>query len=197
MVHNPANILTGLRVVLIPIYLFLLWSDNFGGALTLFVIAGLTDMIDGTVARKCGQPSKFGARLDPIADKLLVETAFCSLWMMGVLPLWFFVIALARDIMIICGIFYLEWRKIEFAYDPSWTSKLATLFQLAFAGLGIVFVGNLGMSWPWPWLWPLAIIVTSMFIIASGYIYVHRGIHILHENSHKDENKNLSSSETK
>lgn len=183
MALNPANILTLMRLILAPFFIVLFWSGEYGLALTAFIVAATTDMVDGTIARLCGSSSKFGARLDPIADKLLMQGAVISLLIVEVIPLWLFLIILARDILVVSGIIYLEVKKFTFAYDPSWVSKFTTLIQACLAGFGIVLFGGLGPTWPWSWIWPLMVSLTTVFTLMSIVVYFSRGMDILKQSS--------------
>lgn len=97
---NTANKLTLLRVVLIPVYL-VLWHLNFPGnhyaALVVFVIASLTDLLDGYIARHYNQVTDFGKFMDPLADKVLVLTAMACFCSVGRFPDWALVIVIARE----------------------------------------------------------------------------------------------------
>ena len=97
---NTANKLTMLRVILIPVYL-VLWHVDFPGnnfaALAVFVIASLTDLLDGYVARHDNQVTDFGKFMDPLADKVLVLTAMICFCSMGKMPAWAVVIVMARE----------------------------------------------------------------------------------------------------
>ena len=138
MSFNPANALTTLRLILVPFFVYAFLKDEKTAALVIFSVAGFTDLIDGTVARLCGKSTKYGAILDPIADKLLVQSCFILLLVEGFIPIWFFVLAFARDIMIVSGIFYLEAKKAELPYKAVYASKFATLFMLTTAVLALV-----------------------------------------------------------
>ncbi len=97
---NTANKLTMLRVILIPVYL-VVWYLNFAGnnyvALAIFIIASLTDLLDGYIARHYNQITDFGKFMDPLADKVLVLTAMICFCAMGSLPAWALVIVMARE----------------------------------------------------------------------------------------------------
>lgn len=97
---NTANKLTMLRVVMIPIYL-VLWHLDFPyhnyAALAVFILASLTDLLDGYIARHCNQVTDFGKFMDPLADKVLVMTAMICFCAMGRFPAWALVIVMARE----------------------------------------------------------------------------------------------------
>lgn len=97
---NTPNKLTLLRVLMIPIYLIIWYMDfsyNYLAALAVFVLASLTDLLDGHIARKRGLVTDFGKFMDPLADKILVMTAMACFCAAGVFPVWAFVIVICRE----------------------------------------------------------------------------------------------------
>jgi cardiolipin synthase len=102
---NIANGLTATRVILIPYFAFLLISDREKSALAVFAICGLTDILDGLLARWLRQRTLVGALLDPIADKLLMATAFIVLSYVHIAPLRLAIMVISRDIIILVGSF--------------------------------------------------------------------------------------------
>lgn len=184
MTMTLANSLTLMRIAIVPFFIYAFVLEEWGLALLLFCIAGATDLIDGTVARKFSRPTRFGAMLDPIADKCLVQSCFIALGVVGVLPWWFVVLAFMRDLMITTGILYLIHENANLPYRPALVSKFATLFQLAVAILGLV------------WLWRphasflgrdisgiliCAMLIAAVLILISGIKYVAMGLHILRQ----------------
>lgn len=175
MKMTAADILTLSRLVLTPVFLVAFVMGLKVWALVIFCVAGFTDLVDGTVARMTGQFSKIGALMDPLADKLLVESCFLALALAGFLPWWFFGIALARDVMIVSGIFYLDRVGAKLPYKPLWVSKIATLFQIIVAILGLV-----------AWMsqqaaasskaFEISVIIAAVLIIASGVQYLRMGL---------------------
>lgn len=100
---NTANKLTLLRVVLVPLYMVFLLQESFACqmiALAVFVIASLTDMLDGQIARKCNQITSFGKFVDPLADKMLTTAAFLVFLAQGIISVWAVMIILAREFMV-------------------------------------------------------------------------------------------------
>lgn len=184
MTFSLANALTMSRLVLMPVMVFCFLTDVRMWAFIIFCFAGFTDLIDGSVARALGTMSKAGALLDPIADKLLMQATFLLLLVAGYLPLWFYVIALIRDLMIVFGLIYLELKKAEPPYRAIWPSKLATLCQMSLAGMAL-------LRW---WLFPvhgeigglmisqdIIMAFSTIFILVSGYQYFQMGMQILDE----------------
>jgi cardiolipin synthase len=126
-----ANQLTILRIMLIPVFVLLVVYGFLGWALVVFLAAGLTDALDGLIARLTGQRTSLGAWLDPMADKLLLVTTFVVLTLPNVpltnhIPLWLTVFVISRDIVIVgvVAIVNLAWGPRTF--KPSMLGKLAT-----------------------------------------------------------------------
>lgn len=134
------NMLTVFRMVLIPVFVTLLFYQRFLSALTVFVVAGLTDGLDGLLARRFGQQSQLGTVLDPIADKLMLVTAFIVLSMRSVfpqplpshlpVPFWVTVVVISRDVFIIVGAAAINIMTGFRGFRPSWLGKLNTTVQI-------------------------------------------------------------------
>ncbi|MGC8719632.1 MAG: tetraacyldisaccharide 4'-kinase [Thermodesulforhabdaceae bacterium] len=125
------NILTIIRILLTPVFLLLLLNDHRVGALVVFFIAGLTDGLDGFIARAFKQKSVLGAFLDPVADKTLLVTSFVALSWLGLVPIWLTALVITRDLAIMTGASLLVIADVPFEVKPSIAGKLTTLFQLA------------------------------------------------------------------
>lgn len=179
---TPADVLTIFRVVLTPVFLALFVIGQNGWALAVFCVAGGTDLIDGTVARLTRSPSKLGALMDPLADKALIQTCFIALAVVRILPLWFVLLAVARDLMIILGIMYLARAKFELPFKALVISKIATFCMLVVAGLGLAMRMNPQLSFPGRHvvIWLLwSILVTAVLLVVSGFKYLIIGFDIL------------------
>lgn len=105
-VLTTANQLTILRIVFVPVFIILLVYQEIGWALTTFVAAGVTDVLDGIIARRFGQKTSIGAALDPIADKLLMTSSILILSLPqlefhNVIPRWLMVITISRDVFMV------------------------------------------------------------------------------------------------
>src|SRR5688500_5763705 len=103
-----ANQLTLLRMALAPLLVVLVLSGRMGWALSVFVVAGITDLLDGRIARMSGQQTALGAMLDPVADKILLSSAFIALtWSDGLavrIPAWLTAVVLSRDAIIVVSV---------------------------------------------------------------------------------------------
>lgn len=183
-----ANILTTIRLVLTPVFIAFFIAGKPALAILTFCVAGFTDLIDGTVARLLREPSVKGALLDPLADKILVQSCFVCLFVAGVIPWWFFVLALGRDLLIVSGIFYLEYRKYKLPYRATWPSKFATFFQIAVAVIGMIIWWQPDISigvYSLNHFFFGALIVTALLLVVSGAQYVLIGLKIKAEHTVK------------
>ena len=130
-----ANLLTILRLILIPVFVTALYYKNFGYALMIFFFSALTDGLDGLAARSLNQKTQLGAILDPMADKLLLVTAFifCSLPRFTLptpLPFWLTAAAISRDVFIVLGALVINMATGFSRFRPSIPGKLNTVVQL-------------------------------------------------------------------
>jgi cardiolipin synthase (CMP-forming) len=128
---TAANQLTILRMLLIPAFVILLLYEHRGWALTVFFVAGLTDLFDGLIARATGQKTTLGAWLDPLADKLLLVTMFVVLTLPGIgsanrLPVWFTVLVISRDVAIVLTVAVVNLAVGPRTFRPSIFGKIAT-----------------------------------------------------------------------
>ncbi len=129
-VSQLPNIITVLRILLVAPTAWLLWEAMYLEAFVLMVIAGLSDALDGFLARRFNWMSKIGATLDPLADKLLVAVMFVVFTIQGHVPLWVAAIVLGRDVTIVCGagVYKLLYEEVEIS--PTFVSKANTAMQI-------------------------------------------------------------------
>jgi cardiolipin synthase (CMP-forming) len=149
---TAANQLTLLRMLLIPPFVILLLYGHRGWALTVFLAAGVTDLFDGLIARRTGQKTTLGAWLDPMADKLLLVTMFIMLTLPGLgsanlLPLWFTVLVLSRDIVIVLTVAVVNLAIGPRTFRPSIFGKVATATYIV-TGVVTLYFNYLGRSSP-------------------------------------------------
>ena len=128
---TPANQLTLLRMLLIPAFVILVIYGSLGWALLVFVTAGVTDALDGLLARRAGQKTTLGAWLDPMADKLLLVSTFVVLTLPGIgltnkLPLWLTVLIISRDVVIVLTVAIVNLAIGPRTFRPSVFGKMAT-----------------------------------------------------------------------
>jgi cardiolipin synthase (CMP-forming) len=172
---NLPNFLTLVRIVAIPFFLVLLASHLYVDALVVFVIGGLTDALDGFLARKMNQKTSLGAHLDPIADKLLLTSSFIMLGMMGALPLWLVVLVVSRDVVILAGFVFISFLVAErIEVQPTLIGKLSTAFQLLTIAVVLVMQANAQILTPWAD--DVLIFITAATTVVSGVQYLYRGL---------------------
>jgi len=180
---NIPNILTVSRILLTPLFVIYLVKGMFHFALLVFTIAAISDGLDGLLARYFNQHSALGAYLDPIADKLLLVSAFATLAALKVIPAWLAVIVLSRDILIVTGIAVFTLTGIQFEIKPSLVSKWTTVFQSL-----TIFLTLLDPKFP-----EIYIVKSSMFWITagltttSGLHYVYFALNALQSASGKNQ----------
>src|SRR5882672_1581498 len=173
------NLLTVFRMVLIPVFVTLLFYRRFSLALTVFILAGLTDGLDGLLARRFGQQSQLGTVLDPIADKLMLVTAFIVLSMRSVfpqplpshlpVPFWVTVAVISRDVFIVVGAAAINIMTGFRGFRPSLLGKINTTVQIA-AIAAIIFAASVpqGSGYYLPTIYT----IVFAFAVLSGAHYV-------------------------
>ena len=145
MAHlNLANQLTLLRMLLIPAFVLLVIYGALGWALAVLLVAGVTDALDGLIARRAGQKTTLGAWLDPMADKLLLTSAFVVLTLPGTalvqrVPLWLTVLIISRDVVIVLTVAIVNLAIGRRTFAPSMLGKTATAVYIATGLLFMLF----------------------------------------------------------
>ena len=129
------NLITIARLLMVPVVIVMLTQGEWGWAFALFLAAGVSDGVDGYLARRLDMRTEFGAYIDPLADKALLVSLYVTLPIIGVLPGWLAIVIVSRDLMIIAAIMvsWLMDRPVEI--KPLAISKLNTAVQIAFAAL--------------------------------------------------------------
>ena len=132
-VLNIPNFITLGRVILVPVIFYLLVSNETKAAFFVFVLAGVSDGIDGYLAKRFGWETELGAYLDPMADKLLLVSMFVALGVQGLLPVWLAIAVVSRDILIVLGV-VLAWVIGQpVPIQPLLISKINTAAQIVLA----------------------------------------------------------------
>jgi len=171
------NYITLLRVVLIPLFIGLMVYGHYKAALAVFVLAGITDSLDGMAARLLRSRTELGAFLDPMADKLLILSAFVALVLLDELPAWFVIVVVSRDVIIALGSLVLYLNGFEMKIRPSLLGKAATVLQLSVIVLALIVLAYdrwTDMATPLHW-------VTAIATAGSGIQYVMRGMRLAEE----------------
>jgi cardiolipin synthase len=184
---NIPNFLSLLRIILVPVFVILLIQAEYYNALIVFVIAGLTDVLDGTMARLLNAQTKLGSYLDPIADKLLLAASFVTLAILGIIPSWLTVIVMSRDFIILLGIAILSLMSVTFEIKPAFIGKVTTVLQIGTVFFTLLYKAvthDLNYDWILILLW-----LTALFTVASGLVYIIRGIKIINRTNPKEIKK--------
>jgi cardiolipin synthase (CMP-forming) len=175
-----ANQLTLLRMALAPFLVLALTWGWFGWAVAVFAVAGLTDLLDGFIARYGHQKTALGATLDPVADKILLGVTFVALtWNSAVqvrIPVWVTVVTLSRDLMIMVAVVIVNLVVERRIFFPSVLGKATTVLQLITAAT-VIFLNWARAEWT---LLPHLFLLTVLVTVGSGahYIYLastHKG----------------------
>lgn len=166
---NVPNILTLARIILTPFIVFAILEQRATLALILMAIAGITDMLDGAIARYFNQRSTVGAYMDPLADKLMLVSTMVALYMVHQVPLFLFLAVLFRDLIIIIGALAYEMITHKLEMKPTIPSKITTFLQIIF-----VLTALSDMAWQLPGVQALQLItwLAFAFTCISGLQYM-------------------------
>lgn len=146
---NIPNLITLGRVILVPVVFWLLVSGQTELAFFAFVLAGVSDAVDGFIAKRFGLSTELGAYLDPLADKLLLVSIFVALGVMGALPSWLVIAVVSRDILIVVGVMLSWLLDRPITIRPLAVSKANTLAQILLAATVLADDGfGLGLEMP-------------------------------------------------
>jgi cardiolipin synthase len=169
------NILTLVRILLTPVFVILLLRDMFATALLVFAVAGISDGLDGLIARYLNQRTTLGSYLDPAADKLLLTSAFIVMAVLGIIPDWLMVIVITRDVIIVLGLAILTLTEKKYEVKPTLVSKCTTTIQLLMVFVSLYDPAHARLAMLHPvLLWGTAVITTL-----SGLHYIYIGMNIL------------------
>jgi len=163
------NLITLARLLAVPIVVWALLADEMGLAFWLFVAAGVSDGVDGFIARRFGSRTVVGGFLDPLADKALLVSVYITLGKLGALPLWLVILVVSRDILIVGGAILFQTLTHSLKPEPLLISKINTLAQIVLAGATLA-AGAMGVEWRLG----VAILVWTVAVttLASGGSYI-------------------------
>jgi cardiolipin synthase len=182
------NLLTVFRMVLIPVFVSLLFYQRFVLALAVFIIAGVTDGLDGLLARRFDQKSSLGTILDPIADKLMMVTSFVVLSMRSVfpqpvpshlpIPFWVTIAVISRDVFILVGAAAINIVTGFRGFRPSMLGKINTTVQIV--AIGIIMLAA-SVPYATGYYLPTVYVTVFTFAVLSGAHYVFFVSRLLNE----------------
>ena len=173
-----ANQLTILRMILVPCFVLLVIYDHAITATFLFLVAGITDGLDGLIARRLKQKTDLGQFLDPMADKLLLTAAFIVLTIPSSpvplhIPTWLTVLTISRDLVIALSVLIIHLRTGHTLFPPTLLGKLTTAAQLSL--VGTCLMANFTRTF-WAAVFMPVVFATLFFTLTSGFHYAYRAI---------------------
>ncbi|MEJ2672701.1 MAG: CDP-alcohol phosphatidyltransferase family protein [Deltaproteobacteria bacterium] len=163
------NLITMARILLTPLFVIFLIQGAYHKALLVFLLAGVSDLADGLIARTWSQKSRLGSYLDPLADKVLMAASFVTLSVYKEIPPWLTVVVISRDLALAFGVLIFRLADIPLVVRPSLAGKLTTTFQVS-----TVFLVLLNK------IWPISPRVLLTFFYVTGTLTTISGIHYLY-----------------
>jgi cardiolipin synthase len=170
--YIPNMICVG-RIILVAPIVWALLDGQYGLALLLILVAGLSDALDGFLARRFDWRTRLGGLLDPAADKLLMLASFVTLTWMGWVPVWFTALVIGRDIIIVGGTIFYQLRVAPIHGEPTRASKLNTVLQILFI---LLTVSHAWIGWPATVVLQVLMIAVLVTIAISTVQYVTTGM---------------------
>ena len=174
MVGNIPNFLTLTRILLLPFFAATLIYKEYDYALMLFIVASITDVLDGLIARIKNQITYFGTILDPVADKFFIITSFVLMSNFALIPKWLTIIVISKDIIVITGCLIVYFVTNKLVIEPSFLGKAASTCQFILIGLVLLLL-NLGEGLRTPFF---LFLLVAMITSAAGIDYVIKGLKV-------------------
>ncbi|MBB5051331.1 cardiolipin synthase [Afipia massiliensis] len=173
---NLPNIITLGRILLVPVIVWAIASNQMTIAFVIFVVAGVSDAVDGFLAKRFNMRTEIGALLDPVADKALLVSIYVALGISGDIPRWLVILVVSRDFMIV-GAVIISWiLDNPVPMKPLMVSKLNTVAQVSFAALVLASLG-FGFS-TWPYEIALMLCVTVLTLLSVSFYLVEWARHM-------------------
>lgn len=166
---NIPNSITLARIFGVPLIVWLILREQMQVAFIVFVLAGISDAVDGLIAKQFNMTTRLGKYLDPLADKILLVSIYVTLGLSGDLPSWLVILVVSRDLLLVGGILFSYLMEIKVKVEPVFISKINTLFQILLAAL---ILGTAAFD-----IDPGSVIVVNIYVVAattllSGYSYL-------------------------
>lgn len=181
MIMTYANQLTILRMLFVPCFVILLSYDYPKAATIVFLLAAVTDGLDGLLARKLQQKTALGSFLDPMADKILLTAAFVTLTIPSLplilhIPIWLTILTISRDLIIALSVLVIHLQTQHSQFPPSWLGKCTTAVQLLTVGVCLLanFQTELATA-----IYPIVTYSTLAFTLASGLHYAYMSMRLI------------------
>jgi cardiolipin synthase (CMP-forming) len=173
---NLPNLITLARLLSVPLTIWLIFGERYGAAFWVFVGAGVSDALDGYIAKRFDRRTRLGALLDPAADKAMLVGVYVTLGLAGQLPGWLVALVVLRDFLIVLGFFLMRDATAAQQLGPLYISKVNTLVQIALVGFVLARLGLSVETGAATWL---LIAATALTTVLSGLLYLVRWARLL------------------
>jgi cardiolipin synthase len=180
---NIPNLISLFRLLLVPLTVWLLISEAYGSAFVIFLVAGVSDGVDGFLVRRYGWHSHLGAYLDPLADKALLVSVFVTLGFLKVIPAWLVIVVVSRDALIVGAVLLSRMMDQPVEVKPLMVSKVNTVAQIAFA---VAVLGMAALAWPLATLVNYGSLPVALLTVLSGAAYLVSWLRHMAEQPHGD-----------
>jgi cardiolipin synthase (CMP-forming) len=167
------NLITLARILLVPVVVWAIASNQMLFAFLLFAAAGVSDAVDGFLAKRFGMTSELGAFLDPVADKVLIVSIYVSLGIVDALPRWLVILVVSRDLLIVGGVIFSWIINKPVSVKPHIISKVNTAVQLLLVGL---VLASLGFRFDAGWGLQLTMATVAALTLASISVYLREWV---------------------
>jgi cardiolipin synthase len=167
--HSIPNLITVARLFLVPVTVWLIISEEYAWAFASFMVAGVSDGVDGFLARRYDWRTGLGAYLDPLADKALLVSVYVTLGFLKVLPAWLVILVVSRDVLIVGAVLLARLVHRPFRMSPLRVSKYNTAFQIAFV-VGVL--GAAALERKTEAVVTFGSMVVALLTVASGAAYL-------------------------
>ena len=165
------NCISLLRIFAVPLTVYLLLSQQFTAAFWLIIVAGVSDGLDGYLAKRLNAVTLIGTYLDPLADKTMLIAVCLCLAHLGYLPCWIIALAILRDLLILGGVLLSNVLELELSVDPILISKLNTVLQIIMVAFAL---GREAMGWDLLQVMSALVYLVAVTTIVSGTLYLAR-----------------------
>lgn len=168
LTRNLPNLITLSRIAAVPLTIWLIMEGRLMFAFWLFVAAGISDALDGFIAKRFDMETEFGKYLDPLADKALLVSIYISLGLEGYIASWLVILVVFRDVAIVGGALLLETLTHSLTMQPLMVSKVNTVMQIVLAA---VVMANAGYGMDWTEALNVLMVLTAITTVVSGFAY--------------------------
>lgn len=181
--RNLPNLISLMRLLLVPLTVWLILSDAYALAFTTFLVAGISDGIDGFLARRFDWRTRLGAYLDPLADKALVVSVFVTLGLLKMIPAWLVIMVVSRDVLIIGAVLLSRFMDRPVRVAPLMLSKVNTVAQIAFL---VLVLGAAAAGEAMALIVDYGSIPVALLTALSGAAYLRSWFRHMAEEPHED-----------